>query len=66
MEGEKRKQVYFNLDADSDVYEEANTMQFSTEVKRWLRERVARKKALQIRTKPSELTIDTTKLGGDR
>ncbi|WP_206922808.1 hypothetical protein [Alicyclobacillus suci] len=64
MEGEKRKQVYFNLDADSDVYEEANTMQFSTEVKRWLRERVARKKA--IRTKPSELTIDTSKLGGDR
>ncbi|MFB5192711.1 hypothetical protein [Alicyclobacillus fastidiosus] len=63
MAGE-RKFVWFNLEKESEEYEEANSMQFSTEVKKWLSERVKRKKALQRR--PSELTIDTSKLGGER
>lgn len=54
----ERKVVYFNVATESEEYQEANSMQFSTEVKRWLSERVRRKKALLERKAQADLTID--------
>ncbi|MFX4302951.1 hypothetical protein ACOJUR_11965 [Alicyclobacillus tolerans] len=43
MAGE-RKFVWFNTATESDLYEEANRIQFSTEVKKWLRQRILERK----------------------
>lgn len=59
MAGE-RKFVWFNIDTERELYDEAKSMQFSTEVKKWLSARVERRKALSRR---SEITVDTSKLG---
>lgn len=61
-----RKTVWFNLDTEQEEYEFAESIKFSTEVKRWIRERIARKKLLQLRAAKSELTVDLSKLGGDK
>lgn len=55
MAGE-RKFVWFNTETEKEEYEEAQSMQFSTEVKRWLRERIQRKNAFRKSTR-SEITV---------
>lgn len=60
MAGE-RKFVWFNTKTEQDLYEEAQSIQFSTEVKRWLRQRIERRNSLQ--RGHEELTVDVSKLG---
>lgn len=56
----ERKVVWFNSDTEKDEYELAQSMQFSTEVKRWLRQRVERRKSLV-----SQVESDLSKRGSD-
>lgn len=41
MAAGERRAVWFNIDTERDLYEEARSMQFSTEVKKWLKQRIA-------------------------
>lgn len=49
MAGE-RKFVWFNVETEKEEYQEAQSMSFSTEVKRWLRERIAKREQQDERT----------------
>lgn len=64
--GEKRKVVYFNLDSDEqrELYELAMSLDFSAEVKKWLTDRLRRRKLTMQHstTQHSDVTVNTSQL----